>query len=264
MSAVKTASSSGWEGSYTLAHLSDPHLFALESGEMAHLFNKRLLGLLSWKHRRGAEHRVEVLEALQRELQSLQPDQVAVTGDLTHIGLPGEYRRARAWLEAIGTPDRVTVIPGNHDALVRGAWEHSREEWHPFFVSDHGEEPASRGPAEHFPAEHFPAVRIRGPLALIGLSSASPTLPLLAVGKLGRRQLADLASVLQRTRAAGLLRVVLIHHPPLPGMENPRRRLTDARALTDLLARHGAELVLHGHCHVLTESGSKRQGETFQ
>ena len=35
---------------------------------------------------------------------------------------------------------------------------------------------------------------------------------------------------------------------------NWRKRLTDGKALTTVLARHGAELVLHGHAHTPTLS----------
>jgi hypothetical protein len=42
---------------------------------------------------------------------------------------------------------------------------------------------------------------------------------------------------------------VLIHHPPLPGQAKRYRGLEDAAALEAVLARHGAELVIHGHNH---------------
>jgi len=42
---------------------------------------------------------------------------------------------------------------------------------------------------------------------------------------------------------------VLIHHPPLGGELQPRKRLLDADALAAVIAAEGAELVLHGHTH---------------
>jgi 3',5'-cyclic AMP phosphodiesterase CpdA len=41
----------------------------------------------------------------------------------------------------------------------------------------------------------------------------------------------------------------MIHHPPLPGQASPARGLKDAEALKGVLAKHGAELVVHGHNH---------------
>ena len=86
-------------------------------------------------------------------------------------------------------------------------------------------------------------------MALIGLSSAVPTLPGSAAGRLGAEQLARLGPVLEAAGREGLFRVVLVHHPPLPGRGGWRRELRDREALRGLLAREGAELVLHGHHH---------------
>ena len=58
-----------------------------------------------------------------------------------------------------------------------------------------------------------------------------------------------LATILSQTARKRLYRVVLIHHPPVAGSISWRKRLTDAAALQSLLARYGAELILHGHAH---------------
>jgi 3',5'-cyclic AMP phosphodiesterase CpdA len=71
----------------------------------------------------------------------------------------------------------------------------------------------------------------------------------MAWGRVGGDQLGRLAAVLDRLREAGLFRLLLIHHPPLPDQASPARGLTDAPALKATLTRHGAELVIHGHNH---------------
>ena len=91
-------------------------------------------------------------------------------------------------------------------------------------------------------------------MAFIGLSSARPSAPLLATGRLGESQLKRLETLLEQTRSQGLFRVVLLHHPPVPGEERWRKRLTDAAQLCAVIARHGAELVLHGHRHRSVQS----------
>jgi hypothetical protein len=58
-----------------------------------------------------------------------------------------------------------------------------------------------------------------------------------------------LAGVLERLRGSGLFRLVLVHHPPLTGQADAARGLRDAAALEAVLARGGAELVIHGHNH---------------
>ena len=97
--------------------------------------------------------------------------------------------------------------------------------------------------------EAFPFVRMLGPVALIGVNSAVPRPPLVASGRLGAAQLERIAAVLERLAGAGVFRLVLIHHPPLPGQAKRYRELEDAAALEAVLARHGAELVIHGHNH---------------
>jgi 3',5'-cyclic AMP phosphodiesterase CpdA len=98
----------------------------------------------------------------------------------------------------------------------------------------------------------FPFVRRFGDVALVALSSAIPTMPFMAAGRLGPAQRAHLALALDELGRRGLFRVVLIHHPPLPGQAGWRRGLRDARALKKVLKEHGAELVLHGHDHAET------------
>jgi 3',5'-cyclic AMP phosphodiesterase CpdA len=71
-----------------------------------------------------------------------------------------------------------------------------------------------------------------------------------AAGRLGEQQLSALGPMLDRLHSEGLVRIILIHHPPLPGQASRRHGLTDAAALTSILERHGAELVLHGHKHL--------------
>ena len=88
----------------------------------------------------------------------------------------------------------------------------------------------------------FPFLRVRGGVALIGLSSAVPTGPLMATGRLGQDQIARFAALLDETRARGLARVVMIHHPPLLSGATAMRNLTDAREFEAIVTQHGAEV----------------------
>ena len=222
---------------FTLAHLSDPHLAPLPTPRLADLAGKRVLGWLHWRHTRHLIHRAEQVDLLVRDLEAQAPDHIAVTGDLVNIALEAEFLQARAWLHGLGAPHDVTLVPGNHDAYVPAALAAQAAHWHEFMQ---GDEPA--------PATHFPFVRRRGPLALIGLSTAVPTAPLLATGRLGAEQIAQLEELL--AQLAGQFRVVLIHHPPGRSRSGRFKRLTDAAPLRAALERRGAELVLHGHDHL--------------
>jgi 3',5'-cyclic AMP phosphodiesterase CpdA len=223
---------------FMLAHLSDPHLPPLPASRLADLAGKRALGYLNWTRNRHKYHRREVLDALVADIRAKRPDHIAVTGDLVNLALEAEFAPSLIWLESIGAPDRVTVIPGNHDAYVRSTQHRFVQAWGDYLRGDD----APGGGVS------FPSLRRRGPLALIGTSSAVPTPPFMATGWLGRSQLDALERMLAALAAEQAFRVLLIHHPL---RSNSRiKRLTDSAALLSLLQRHGVELVLHGHDHV--------------
>jgi 3',5'-cyclic AMP phosphodiesterase CpdA len=231
---------------FTIAHLSDFHLSSLNKVELLDLLNKRIFGYAKWRLRRRSEHSPEVLQALVRDLQITGPDHIVVTGDLTHLGLPVEFQEARKILHSLGSPSKITVIPGNHDAYVRTDWNTTFRLWADYMVSDG---PFLRGEAGTDSQNTFPSLRIRGFVALVGVSTARPSGLFLAVGSVGRLQLRELERILAETGQQGLFRVLLIHHPPLRGTVSWRKRLTDGAALRLILARQGVELVLHGHAH---------------
>ena len=231
---------------FTIAHLSDLHLFSLDGVAPLELLNKRVYGYLRWFLHRGVEHRDEVLSAMLRDLQHTRPDHIVVTGDLTHLGLPDEFRKAEQLLQSLGPPSQVTVIPGNHDTYVRSPWERTFASWEDYMVSDTIELNASTGAN---PQNMFPSVRIRGKTVFIGISTARPSAPFLATGTVGPEQLHKLEVILAETGQQELFRVLLIHHPPVSGIVSWRKRLKDGPALRSILVRRGVELVLHGHAH---------------
>ena len=232
---------------FTLAHLSDIHLSPMPHARRRHLLSKRILGYVNWHRGRKLVHRREYLDLLTRDLLERNPDHVAVTGDLVNLGLPEEFLRAADWLHHLGDPSDVTVIPGNHDAYVRLHPDKSTRHWHPYMESN-----AAGEALFSTPDTGFPFVRRFGDIGIVALSSAIPTMPFVAAGKLGKAQLEYLASALDTLGREGLFRVVLIHHPPLPGQAGWQRGLRDAKKLRDVLKEHGAELVLHGHRHEQT------------
>lgn len=221
---------------FTLAHFSDVHLPPVLGGPWPYWNAKRLLGSANWLRKRRHVHQAAVADKLIADAKALRPDHIAITGDLINLGLPSEYQSALRWLKTVGTPANVTVVPGNHD----------------IYSSLHGDPGVARW-AEYMGGENetlaFPFVRRVGPVALVGLNSAVETPPFYASGKLGRHQLEIAAEILDALGEEGLIRVVLIHHPPLPNLAPTRRALSDAAHLAHLLERGTAELVLYGHNH---------------
>jgi 3',5'-cyclic AMP phosphodiesterase CpdA len=232
--------------SFTLAHLSDPHLAYLQDIRFVDLLNKRFFGFMKWRLQRSAEHRADVVGNLIDDITAKQPDHIVITGDLTHLGLPAEVVKAKEMLKELGTPFRITVIPGNHDAYVAGALNRCLTDWIDYIVSDKTE----ISPGESISTEAlFPSLRVRGPAALIGVCTARPCSTFLAVGSVGRDQLQRLGKLLKETARQGLFRILLIHHPPISGIVSWRKRLTDAKAFRAIVQQYGAELILHGHAH---------------
>lgn len=221
---------------FVLAHLSDPHLGPLPKPRPLELAGKRALGFLNWHRGRKTIHRIEVLDHLVHDLKTQFFDHIALTGDLINIALPAEFAPARIWLERLGHPTDVTLVPGNHDLYVRTAMHSPQNHWGDYMRGDSG--------------SGFPFLRRRGKIALIGLSSAIPTAPFMATGALGADQLSRLREMLTRLAIEDIFRVVLVHHPPISKRGDRFKRLIDAAALRVVFREYGAELVLHGHDHV--------------
>lgn len=221
---------------FTLAHFTDVHLSPVTGFGPRYWNMKRALGFLNWHVKRAGVHSRATADKLIADAKSLRADHFAITGDLTNLGLPGEHAAAADWLKKIGPPDRVTVIPGNHD----------------IYSSLHGDAGVARwvgymgGDAE---THAFPFVRRFGSIALIGLNSAVETPPFFATGQLGAHQIEVVRDLLERLHDDDAIRVVLIHHPPLDGLTSSRRALKDVKAFQRMLEKTGAELVLYGHNH---------------
>ncbi len=221
-----------------LAHFSDVHALSLDGVRPWHFLNKRVAGWLNLRLNRREKHPVALFRAIVDDLNERPVDHVAVTGDLTNLSLRAEFDLARSILDGIRLgPEHVSVIPGNHDVYTLGALQEKlfRQLFVPYASSD--------GKA----AVEFPLVRVRGDVAIVGLSTALPSPPPLADGWLGGAQLEAVDRAL--ASLAGKFRVVLLHHPPYTNRHSILRGLRDRRALQKILAARGAELVLHGHEH---------------
>jgi 3',5'-cyclic AMP phosphodiesterase CpdA len=221
-----------------LAHFSDVHALSLDGVRPWQFLNKRVAGYLNLRLKRREKHPVALFRAIVDDLNARPVDHVVVTGDLTNLSLRPEFDLARSILDGIRLgPAEVSVIPGNHDVYTLGALQQRlfRQLLEPYACSD--------GKA----AVEFPLVRVRGEVAIVGLSTALPSPPPLADGWLGSAQLEKLDAAL--AALDGKFRVLLLHHPPYTNRHSILRGLRDRRPLQKILARRGAELVLHGHEH---------------
>ncbi len=229
-------------GPFRLAHVTDPHFRGFRGLGVGDLAGKRAVGLLNLAVNRGRKHKMDLLEAMRIDVRGQRPDHLAVTGDLSNVSLAGEWRAALAWLDMSGVaPDAISVIPGNHDAYVEAVVKARTFErlFAPYQASDLPREAGV----------DYPFVHLRGDVALVGVTSSVATGDLGAWGLVGEPQLARLEATLTAPELRGKTRVVLIHHPPVMHKGHEMRNLRDRDAFAAVLARAGAELVLHGHDH---------------
>lgn len=240
---------------FRLAHLSDIHLGPLPPVRYRELVSKRITGYVNWHRNRSRHLGDDVLTCICSDLLDQQPDHIALTGDLVNLALDAEIESARLWLEAFAAPSDASVVPGNHDAYVPGALDKACRAWSPWMTGDGINTPASR--------KSFPYLRVRGPVALIGVSSAVATAPFLASGEFSGKQARRLARMLEETGEQGFYRVVMIHHPPLRGAASPYKRLYGIGRFQKTVLKAGAELVLHGHTHLPTLGYIRGEGRVI-
>jgi 3',5'-cyclic AMP phosphodiesterase CpdA len=219
-----------------IAHFSDVHALSFDGAQLWEFFSKRVAGFINVSLRRKKKHAVSLFEGIAADLNRAPVDEVVVTGDLTNLSLEPEFKLARQILDRIALgPSHVTVIPGNHDVYT---WDARVRKLFERYIAPYASDDDD---------VKFPVVRVRGELAIFGLSTALPSPPPLADGWLGKKQLQALEAALDQHRDK--FRLVAMHHPPVTNKHAFLRGLRDRGALQKVLKRVGAELVLHGHEH---------------
>src|SRR3569623_509331 len=229
--------------SMRLAHCSDLHLLSHDGAGIAKLMNKRWIGAANLLTNRSRHYHVEAFEQMVDDMNALGIEHVLCTGDVTNLALEQEFAFAREKFDRfVGGPTNVTVLPGNHGAYVAEGVE--------FFAKAFGDYNTPDAGWEWPDGSHWPLVRVRGDLALIGVTTSRATPWFTAYGTVGQEQLARLAQVLADPRLAGKARVVAIHHPPAGKRAESRiRGLHDHEAIAKVIAEGGDDLIVHGHEH---------------
>ncbi|MDG3006598.1 metallophosphoesterase family protein [Paludisphaera mucosa] len=222
---------------FRLVHLSDVHVWKYEFNPLR-LMNKRAVGMAALLLGRARRFRMERLRQVVERVESLAPDHVLITGDLTTTALAEEFALAfEALRPLLRSPERATVVPGNHDRYTRGSARGRRFE-------------RSFGPflgGETFPWLRFVADRT----AVLALDPSRPHLS--ARGRLPAAQLAAARELWEANRADVDRLVVACHYPIAapPGLEEELawKRLENADELTAWLATIGPHLYCCGHVH---------------
>ena len=230
-----------------VAHISDIHISTFDGAMFRDFLNKRILGglnlLLHRREYRGGKAEI-LLSALTQDINAQRPDLVLFTGDVTSLSLPQEFARARTFVESLGDPSRVVLLPGNHDCYTYEAQKSHR------FETVFGD---YLGTQTNGPEQAFPYVRRFGErLAIVALSSAVATPPPLATGRLGGPQRERLKELLGGLSQEGRFVVLAVHHPPDKRAQKAggrMRHMEDSLELLKLAAEAKVPMIAHGHEH---------------
>jgi 3',5'-cyclic AMP phosphodiesterase CpdA len=236
-----------------LAHCSDLHLLSHDGARWLDLANKRWIGAMNLLSSRSRHYHVDAFDHMVDDMNAHGIEHVLCTGDVTNLALEQEFKFARGKFDRLAAgPDHVTVIPGNHDAYVAEGIAHFATVFDEYHRADSDWQwtEADRDPDDATDELRWPIVRVRGELALIGVSTSRATPWFTAYGRVGTGQLARLRKALLDPRLAGKARLVAIHHPPAGRRAaNKIRGLRDHAAFAQVIAEAGADLIVHGHEH---------------
>lgn len=221
-----------------LAHLSDLHMLERDHHKRRGLSRTRLQ-FLSTGAALDAEARLQRATRLLQLAQRGGADHILLTGDLTEDGVDSQFEMLAEALDLSGVePERVTLLPGNHDA----------------YVDFHAFDRALAGPLKAFRAtSHDRARTVLDDAVIVPISTTIEGQWF--TRSRGAIRLDDVARIrrvasdpISRERAV----VVAQHHPPshhplfavewFDGVDN-------VTAMRDLLQERARVHILHGHTH---------------
>jgi Icc protein len=221
-----------------IAHLSDLHLLEADYRSRTGLARYRLAFLSTGVPLDVSLRKQRALAALRRAKQ-LRVDHVLITGDLTEDGTLPQYESLADVLDQSGLPpERVTLVPGNHDAYSdQLAWRAALEG----------------------PLAAYRATSAEGAVTVAGDAVIKPVSTVMddqhftrAAGVVRESTVSAIRKLTADSMTTGRTMIVAQHHAPL-GMANPVWNYFDGTVgvapMRDLLAERPHLHVVHGHVH---------------
>jgi 3',5'-cyclic AMP phosphodiesterase CpdA len=171
-----------------------------------------------------------LLEPLRQRLETIEPDVVVVSGDLTQRARSHEFQAARAFLDTLPGPQ--IVVPGNHDVPL-------------YNVVSRFLTPLVK--YRRYVTDNLQPEHVDGEIAVIGINTARSLT--FKDGRISHEQIDSL-----RARLAllppGLTRVIVTHHPfDLPASFDEKDLVDRAGLAMEMFASSGVDLLLAGHLH---------------
>jgi len=220
-----------------IAHLSDVHMLEARPSWASHDLSVKFLSL--GRTLDGTARARKLKRALAAAERS-GADHFVISGDLTEVGTPGEYEAfAAALSDSAIRPDRITLVPGNHDAYSSGdAWKRALEGPLRPFATGAADEPGrvvDRGDVVFLPIDVSCYQSIARSAAELTTANADAL----------ERRLRDPGFVQKAV-------VVVQHHQPFGHARSAWQWWDGLRGharLMDLLGRYRPVTLLHGHLH---------------
>jgi len=181
-------------------------------------------------------HDPAVVAGLTAELNADPPDLVAISGDLTQYARRSEFEQARQFIGSLKSP--VLAVPGNHDLT-------------PFNLPERFASPYGRWIAAIAP--EIEPTWMDGRVAVLGVNTTHRGGYHWdwSRGRVGRKDMPQLRDRLAAV-PAGLVRIVVAHHPMLAAEDRPRMVLAGrAKQTLAALAEADVRMILSGHAHYI-------------
>ena len=219
-----------------VAHLTDLHLVERDHHKRSGAAKGRLLYLNSGRKIDPLARIARVCEALRHAAS--RSDHLVITGDLTEDGTDAQYELlAEALSEAKLAPERVTLVPGNHDV----------------YHDPDGFERALAGPLRAYAKTSVlgRALELAGAI-VVPVSTALPHWLWFSAGMLATDTARTIDTLARDPSLREQTVLVAQHHPPL-GHGNALWNWIDGTRAAHrgkaLLNAHPHVHVLHGHTH---------------
>jgi 3',5'-cyclic AMP phosphodiesterase CpdA len=163
--------------------------------------------------------------------EALSPHLIVISGDLTQRAKSAEFKEARAFLDALPSPQ--IVVPGNHDVplynvlarFARPLTKYRRyitDDLEPFYADDE--------------------------IAALGLNTARSLT--FKDGRLGHEQIGRIESKMCPVDEA-ITKILVTHHPfDFPQHSHHQVVVGRARKAMEAVSRCGVDVILSGHLHV--------------
>ncbi len=174
--------------------------------------------------------RPELLQPLITHVNSLSPDLVLISGDLTQRARNHQFAAARQFMDRLEA--QVLTVPGNHDTPLDNLYVRLVRPWKRF--------------RRHIAADLEPCV-VGADHVVTSLNTTDPLA--WQRGKLRRSSLRRACTFLSRPSAQGKIGIVMMHHPPEHDTDAGKRLMRGADKGLLRLRDCGADIVLCGHLH---------------